>query len=183
MTKLRIFFIVLWGWVMGEKATLRTDLKKIEAVVFDFDGVFTDNRVLVFDEGAEAVICNRSDGFGISSLRRMRIEMLILSIEINQVVTKRAEKLGLPVIKSVKDKLPTLLARAKEKGILVEHIAYLGNDINDRDCLECVGTPVIVADAMPEVKPLAQIILQKSGGNGTVREFCDMLWQAYQKGK
>ena len=168
---------------MDERTTLRADLKKIEAVVFDFDGVFTDNRVLVFDDGLEAVICNRSDGFGISRLRRLGIDMLILSTETNPVVTKRAQKLKLPVIQSVDDKLSTITAWSKENSIQMKHIAYLGNDINDKDCLECVGMPVVVADAMPEVKPLAQVILQKTGGNGAVREFCDMLWQVYQKGK
>jgi N-acylneuraminate cytidylyltransferase len=168
---------------MDRAKSLKTDLMKIEAVVFDFDGIFTDNRVFVFEDGSEAVVCSRSDGLGISRLRCLGIEMLILSTETNPVVTKRAQKLNLPVIQSVEDKLPVLSAWAKEKKILMERIAYLGNDINDRDCLKKVGMPVVVADAMPEVKLLARVILEKAGGKGAVREFCDALWQAKQKGK
>ena len=162
--------------------SLKKDLMKIEAVVFDFDGVFTDNRVIVFQDGNEAVVCNRSDGLGISRLRNLGIEMLILSTETNPVVTQRAYKLNLPVIQSVEDKLLVLVEWAKQKKILMDHIAFLGNDINDQICLERVGMPVLVADAMPEVKPLAKVILKKDGGKGAVREFCDMLWQAKQKG-
>lgn len=168
---------------MVPQETPKIDLNEIEAVVFDFDGVFTDNRVFVFEDGKEAVVCNRSDGLGISRLRRMGIEMLILSTETNPVVTKRAQKLKLPVMQSVDDKLSAITAWSKENGIPMKHIAYLGNDINDRYCLENVGMAVVVSDAMPEVKPLAQIILKKAGGNGAVREFCDMIWQVYKKGK
>ena len=167
---------------MDRTIRLKTDLKKIEAVVFDFDGVFTDNRVFVFQDGYEAVVCNRADGFGINRLRHLGIEMLILSTEINPVVTQRAHKLNLPVIQSVEDKLVVLLEWAKRKKIRMEHIAFLGNDINDQTCLEKVGMPVVVADAMPEVKPFARIILKKDGGKGAVREFCDRLWQAKKKG-
>jgi len=167
---------------MDRTKSLKTDLMKIEAVVFDFDGVFTDNRVFVFQDGCEAVVCSRADGLGISRLRHLGIEMLILSTEINPVVTQRANKLNLPVIQSVEDKLHVLTKWAKEKKILMDHIAFLGNDINDQICLEKVGMPVVVADAMPEVKSLARLILKKEGGKGAVREFCDMLWQAKQKG-
>lgn len=167
---------------MDREKSLKTDLKKIEAVVFDFDGVFTDNRVFVFQDGYEAVVCSRADGLGINRLRHLGIKMLILSTEINPVVTQRAHKLNLPVIQSVDDKLVVLIEWAKEKKMLMEHIAFLGNDINDQTCLEKVGIPVVVADAMPEVKHLARLILKKAGGKGAVREFCDMLWQAKQKG-
>ena len=167
---------------MDRDTSLKIDLRKIKAVVFDFDGVFTDNRVFVFQDGFEAVVCSRADGLGIGRLRRLSIEMLIVSTETNPIVTQRARKLNLPVIQSVEDKLLVLSAWAKEKKILMDHVAFLGNDINDQTCLETVGMPVVVADAMPEVAHLARVILKKDGGKGAVREFCDMLWQAKQKG-
>lgn len=167
--------------IVGNK--LKADLIKINAVVFDFDGIFTNNLVFVFKDGSEAVVCNRSDGLGLSRLRRLGVDMLILSTETNPVVSKRAEKLKLPVIQSVQDKLSELLDYSKKKQWNLENVAYLGNDINDRDCLEAVGMPVVVSDAMPEIKPFARVILQNAGGKGAVREFCDMLYHAKQKGK
>jgi YrbI family 3-deoxy-D-manno-octulosonate 8-phosphate phosphatase len=158
------------------------DMRKIKAVVFDFDGVFTDNRVYVFEDGKEAVVCHRSDGMGIGRLKKLGIEMLVLSTETNPVVTKRARKLKLPVIQSSEDKLSALRAWSEKKRISLASLAYLGNDINDLDCLKSVGLPVVVADAMPEVLPHAAIVLRKAGGKGAVRELCDMIFNAVGEG-
>ena len=161
---------------------IQADLRRIKGIVFDFDGVFTDNQVFVFEDGSEAVVCSRSDGLGISRVRRLGIEMVIISTETNPVVTKRAQKLKLPVMQSVDDKLAAVKAWSKQNQIEMKCIAYLGNDINDQDCLQHVGLPVVVADAMPEIIPFARLILREKGGKGAVRELCDMLWQAHHKG-
>lgn len=168
---------------MIEKINKEKYLKTIRAVVFDFDGVFTDNRVFVSEDGSESVACNRSDGLGISRLRTIGIEMLILSTETNPVVSQRAEKLKLPVIQSVEDKLSVLIAWSEKNNIPVDQIAYVGNDINDKDCLQTAGLSAVVADAFDEIRPFAKIILNKKGGQGAVREFCDLVWKAHQKGE
>jgi 3-deoxy-D-manno-octulosonate 8-phosphate phosphatase (KDO 8-P phosphatase) len=160
---------------------IREKLLSIQAVIFDFDGVFTNNKVIVFENGMEAVLCSRADGFGISRLRKLKMHMLILSTEVNPVVTKRAEKLKLQVIQAVDDKIKVLKDWANEINIKLDKIAYLGNDINDKECLKQVGLPVIVADAMPEVIPYATLVLRNNGGEGAVREFCDMIWFVNQK--
>lgn len=145
-------------------------------VVFDFDGVFTNNKVIVSQNGDESVICDRSDGIGLALLRSIGLKMLILSTETNPVVSKRAEKLKLACYQGVENKLDSLNTIADEYQIPLEKIAFVGNDINDLDCLKVVGLPVVVADAYPQVKAVAKLILTKNGGDGAVREFCEYLY-------
>lgn len=157
------------------------DLKNrynIRFVVFDFDGVFTDNMVYVSQDGVESVRCCRSDGLGLRRLNQAGVSCMILSTETNPVVTVRATKLKIPCRQGLEDKLATLNEERAKRGLDWEQIAYLGNDINDSECLRAVGLPVVVADAFDEVKPLAKMILASKGGEGAVREFCDMVWRA-----
>lgn len=166
------------GVVTKEVAELISALK---LVVFDFDGVFTDNRVMVSDGGTESVMCCRSDGLGLRRLRELGIDMFILSTETNPVVSVRARKLELECIHGCENKLRALEAEAERRGISLVDTAFVGNDINDLDCLKNVGLPVVVADAYDEVRGLARIVLSRSGGYGAVREFCDLVY-ATRKG-
>lgn len=144
-------------------------------VVFDFDGVFTDNRVLVMEDGREGVICSRADGFGLDALRQLAIRMLVLSKEKNPVVSARCKKLKIQCIHG-SDNKPEILKKVVEKaGIPMERVAYVGNDINDLECLGMVGLPVCVADAYPEVKKVSLLMTKAGGGHGAVREFCDFV--------
>jgi len=155
----------------------------IRLAVFDFDGVFTDNRVLVFQDGTEAVFCNRSDGLGIGRLMEKGVEALVLSKERNPVVSARCKKLSLPCIQACDNKKETLLEIASEKNIPLSEISFMGNDINDIECMEIVGFPACVADAYPEVKNCAKWITKAKGGFGAVREFCDFILFAKQINK
>ncbi|MFS6826622.1 KdsC family phosphatase [Cyanobium sp. ATX-6F1] len=128
----------------------RRDLSTIRIIFYDFDGVFTDNHVLVDSNGIEHVRCSRLDGFGISRLRSMGVLQLIVSTEINPVVSRRAEKLLLPVHQSVEDKAEVVAKVCAEHGILLEHAAFVGNDINDIDAMKAVGIAFAVADAFPQ---------------------------------
>ena len=159
------------------KTDMAALMKTIKAVVYDFDGVFTDNRVIVFEDGREAVICNRSDGFGLSRLRSLGIEMAIISTETNPVISKRAEKLNIACFQGVEDKAACLREFARDKNVDLKRVAFVGNDINDEECLRIVGLPVVVADAAEEVKSCARLVLSRRGGDAVVREFCDMLWR------
>jgi YrbI family 3-deoxy-D-manno-octulosonate 8-phosphate phosphatase len=147
----------------------------VELVVFDFDGVFTDNAVWVREDGVELVRCSRADGLGIARLREFGISMLVLSTEENPVVTARCQKLGLPVEQGVADKGTRLRQLLSDRGVDPERVVYLGNDVNDAGCLRLVGLPVIVADAHPSVASLARIVLKTAGGHGAVRELCDAI--------
>ena len=153
-------------------------LCEVRLVVFDFDGVFTDNKVIVSEEGVESVSCNRSDGLGLHRLRELGVEAMILSTETNRVVSVRAEKLRLPCIQGCNDKLKALLSEVNGRGLNLGEVAFVGNDINDADCLSNVGCSVVVADAYEEVVPLADIVLSRRGGYGAVREFCDLIWNS-----
>ena len=148
-------------------------LSQVKAVVFDFDGVFTDNRVIVSTTGEEFVICDRGDGMGINLLAAAGIKMLILSKEKNAVVTSRGKKLNIEVIQGCDDKLPELIQWLKKNNVDAQHAAYIGNDINDLECLGHVGVAAIPADAHSSVVATANWILQHNGGRGAIREFAD----------
>ena len=150
-------------------------LKQIKAVIFDFDGVFTDNRVIVSTTGEEFVICDRGDGMGTNLLAAAGIKMLILSKEKNAVVTSRGKKLNIEVIQGCDDKLPELIQWLQKNNVDAKQAAYIGNDINDLECLKHVGVAVIPADAHHSVINTATWILQHNGGRGAIREFADVL--------
>jgi YrbI family 3-deoxy-D-manno-octulosonate 8-phosphate phosphatase len=146
-----------------------------DAVVFDFDGVFTDNSVWVDEGGKESVRCDRSDGMGIEMLKAVGIKLLILSKETNAVVGARSRKLGMMVFQGVGNKSEVLTRWAQESEVALEKVVYVGNDVNDLECMRLVGCPVAVADAQPEVLRAADVILLSSGGKGAVRELAEMI--------
>lgn len=156
-----------------------TLLGRIEFIVFDFDGVFTDNRVLVGQDGSEYVFCSRADGLGVEALAGAGIKTMILSAERNSVVKARADKLKLECVHGCADKWVELQHILASRGIPASSVAYVGNDVNDGDCLRNVGIPICVADAHPGVKPLAKLITTHLGGHGAVREICDLIIQAH----
>lgn len=147
----------------------------VDAVVFDFDGVFTDNRVIVHDDGHEAVICNRGDGMGLELLRDAGVPLWILSKERNQVVARRAEKLELECLHAVDDKPAALRAWAAEKGVDLARTIYVGNDVNDVDCMKLVGFSACPSDSHDSALSVADLVLTRAGGHGAVRELCDLV--------
>jgi N-acylneuraminate cytidylyltransferase len=155
--------------------------EKIELVVFDFDGVFTDNRVIVLQDGREAVVCHRGDGMGISMLHRHGVKMLVLSTETNASVAARCNKLKLECVQGVANKLERLKGIAADRGLPLSNIAYVGNDVNDLECMRAVGLAVVPADAHSDVVPHAQLMLKNRGGVGAVREFCDLVILHFKK--
>ncbi len=154
-------------------------LASVRFAVFDFDGVFTDNHVWVDGEGRETVRCSRADGLGLRRLRDVGVNALVVSLETAPVVGARARKLGVECVQGVEDKLTLLREQAAARGVALEETAYVGNDINDVECLEAVGLPVVPADAWPEAVELASWVLTRAGGEGCVREFCDAVWHAH----
>ena len=144
-------------------------------MVTDFDGVHTDDRVLVSQDGQEAVLCSRRDGMGIERLRDRGVRLLILSKEANPVVKARAAKLKMPVQNHVDDKLSALDAWRTEHGLEWAEIAYIGNDINDVACMAACGLAFAPADAHADALAVADIVLEASGGKGALREMSDTL--------
>lgn len=159
---------------MSADASLEECIRRIRLLVFDFDGVFTDNMVYVFQDGSEAVRCFRGDGLGLRKLERVGIENLILSTEVNPVVAARSRKLGIPCMQGCDDKRSALDAVVQQRSLSMAQVAFVGNDINDLPCLIRVGLPIVVRDAHPDVVPNARYQTQKRGGCGAVREVCDL---------
>ena len=147
----------------------------VSALVLDFDGVFTDNYVMVSEDGHESVTCNRSDGLGLSQIKQANIPIMVLSSEENPVVTARCRKLGLEYLQGSRDKRATLLDWLGRYGVNPANVIYVGNDANDLPCMELVGCSIAVNDAHPYVLRAAHIVLSKRGGSGAIREICDLI--------
>jgi YrbI family 3-deoxy-D-manno-octulosonate 8-phosphate phosphatase len=160
---------------------IKKAISNTRLVAFDFDGVFTDNMVYVFEDGSEAVRCFRSDGIGLKKLKKLDIETVIISTESNPVVSARAAKLKIRCFQNCEDKRQILESLAQEMGVSMAEIAFVGNDINDLPCLTCVGLPIVVQDAHPDVVTLATYRTRNRGGHGAVREVCDLFEQVLVK--
>ncbi|ULR53008.1 N-acylneuraminate cytidylyltransferase [Streptomyces deccanensis] len=142
----------------------------IDAVVLDFDGTQTDDRVLIDSDGREFVSVHRGDGLGIAALRRSGLKMLILSTEQNPVVAARARKLQIPVLHGIDRKDLALKQWCEEQGIAPERVLYVGNDVNDLPCFALVGWPVAVGSAHDVVRGAARAVTTVPGGEGAIRE-------------
>jgi N-acylneuraminate cytidylyltransferase len=153
----------------------------LEALVMDFDGVHTDNRVLVDQDGREAVYCSREDGLGLEQLRKTGLPMLVLSKEQNPVVQARCKKLALPCLSGVDAKLPALTRWCADQRVSLAGTVYVGNDVNDNECLAAVGCGVAVADAHPDCKRFARIVLERPGGQGALRELCELIFERQRR--
>ncbi len=151
--------------------------EKIELLVLDFDGVLTDNRVWVGEDGYEQVAAYRSDSLALARLRQAGVEALVISMEVNPVVTARCRKMNVPVLQGIADKATVLAQYLAEKGIDPAHVVYVGNDVNDLPCFPLVGCAAVPADAQPHALRQADLVLENRGGYGAVRELCDLLIQ------
>jgi YrbI family 3-deoxy-D-manno-octulosonate 8-phosphate phosphatase len=163
--------------VISIEPSLAADLAAVKLVVFDFDGVFTDNTVYVDQDGTETVRCWRSDGLGLGLLRKLGIRMAIISTETNPVVSARSRKLQIECVQGCEDKLAALDELCRRHELKRSQLAFVGNDINDRSCLEAVLLPMVVQDAHASVVPLARYRTEALGGRGAVREICDLFHQ------
>jgi YrbI family 3-deoxy-D-manno-octulosonate 8-phosphate phosphatase len=149
--------------------------QKVEMVVFDFDGVMTDNRVWVDQDGRELVAAYRSDSLGLNEIRRLGVRSMVLSTETNPVVAARCQKLELEYIQGVENKAAVLREFLSQQHIDALNVIYVGNDINDVSCFPLVGCAVVVSDAHVEARRKADVVLSQAGGYGAVRELCDLI--------
>ena len=158
-----------------EAENLTIAAEQLDLVVYDFDGVMTDNRVLVFEDGREAVFAHRGDGFATELIRQKGLAQLILTTEKNPVVRKRAEKLKLDIIHSCANKKQALSDFCSDKGYALERTLFIGNDLNDFEALNIVGFPAAPADAHSDVLAIAKLICRTRGGYGVIRELADRI--------
>jgi len=153
-------------------------------LVLDFDGVLTDDRVYVNSNGDEVIAANRSDGLGLERLRdQTDIEVIVMSRETDPVVAARCQKLDIPVFQSVKNKRKALEKLLLEKHIEPDQVLFVGNDLNDVPCFSYVGFAAVPSDAFRDARMQADLILQKAGGYGAVREMCEILINKFIKNR
>ena len=148
---------------------MKVNIYDLDLIVYDFDGVMTDNRVFVFEDGKEAVLCNRSDGLAVSYIKRSGVAQIILSTEKNPVVAARAKKLGLEVIHGVENKKRTLADFCERCRYALAKVLYIGNDRNDFDVMRTVGFPFCPLNASADIREISKGVIQRNGGDGVIR--------------
>ena len=148
-------------------------LEDIDAFVFDFDGVLTNNLVHLDQDGKESVSCSRADGLAFDVLRKLDKPAFILSTENNPVVTMRAKKLKVPVVQGVDDKVEAIKKLVNKNNYNLKNILYVGNDLNDYLVMQLCGYTICPADSHFKIKEISDVVLKTNGGNGVVRELLE----------
>lgn len=151
-------------------------LAELRLVAFDVDGVFTDGRIYLSDDGTETKAFHTQDGYGIRRLVESGIEVAVISGRRSSAVEKRMDELGVAhVVLGCKDKVAALDALAASLGIDIRDCAFVGDDLPDLALLEHVGFSVAVANAVQTVQERCDYITRNPGGAGAVREVCDLV--------
>lgn len=148
---------------------------KTKLLVLDFDGVLTDGLVYVGEDGYEMVRCNRRDSMGTNMLQKAGIKVFVVSKEKNGVVTMRSKKMGIGCLQNIYDKAGAIKDLSKKLHIPMASICFMGDDINDIEAMKLVGISVAVADASRIIKDIADFVTIRRGGQGAVREICDLI--------
>ena len=162
---------------MNTSVNTKFDLSKTNLLVFDFDGVLTNNLVSIDQHGNELVSCSRSDGLAFDLLRRLNKEMYIISTETNPVVNARAKKLKIPVLQGVKNKAKLLEEVVQNHRLEFSQVCYVGNDINDYFAMKLCGLKVCPSDSHKRITEIADVVLSSKGGHGVVRELIEDVFQ------
>ena len=150
-------------------------LKNLRVIICDFDGVLTDNKVYVDQQGREMVCCSRADGLAFNLLSRTHIRAFILTTEKNPVVARRAEKIKVPLVYGGFNKLAALKKLAKRGGFSLDQVLYVGNDVNDLEAMLACAWKVCPSDSYSGIKKIANIVLSTKGGNGVVSELVEYI--------
>ena len=152
-------------------------LDDIQALVFDFDGVLTNNLVIVGQDGRESVTCSRSDGLAFDLFRKLKKPVYILSTEKNPVVAARAKKLKVKVFQGVNNKADAIKKFAERYEFDLKNILYIGNDVNDYNAMKLCGYSACPSDSHEIIRSNSTIILQTKGGCGVARELVEDIFK------
>lgn len=156
--------------------------RKVRLLILDVDGVLTDGRIIMDDQGREIKAFDVRDGHGIKLLLLAGIEVAMLTGRSSPVVQKRADDLGVQRVRQgVYNKAEAFMEIAKQMGIRDDEACFVGDDLIDIPLLKKVGLPMVVADGVEEAKRFALYITRNPGGRGAVREVCDILLRAQGK--
>ena len=151
------------------------EIDKIQLIVYDFDGVMTNNKVYVSQNGHETVQVNRADGLGVSEIKKLGIEQIIISTEKNPIVSTRAKKIGIYCLQGIENKKDVLKNYCKKNDIDLKNVAYVGNDINDKEVMKIVGVTFCPFDAHKSILNISDHVLCAKGGDGVIRELLDLI--------
>lgn len=150
-------------------------LKKIKLIVSDFDGVMTDNKVYLDEEGKETVLCNRSDGLAVELLKEKGVNVIVISKEKNKIVETRCKKLGIEVYSGVDNKLELFVSLIKKNNLSEDEVCYVGNEMNDLECMVKSKVSFAPADSHKKILEIASVITKAKGGEGVIREISDLI--------
>lgn len=156
--------------------------RDIKLLVLDVDGVLTDGRLWYGNDGEELKAFHIQDGLGIKLLQRNGVDVAIITGRTSQLVARRGAELGIKhIVQGREDKLVALRTLTSELNLSLEEIAYAGDDLPDLSAITAVGLGIAVANAMPYVAQHAAYKTVRNGGDGAVREICDLILQAQGK--
>jgi len=159
-----------------------SDLKEIQLIVFDVDGVLTDGGLYLDDDGRQMKKFNVRDGLGIKLAQGQGLQVGVLTGKVSEVVHHRMNELGIKhYIQGSKDKGTDVHAIEEMAGVPLANTAYVGDDLIDLPAFAKVGYPIAVGDARPEVKAAAQFVTQARGGDGAAREAIEHILKAQDK--
>lgn len=157
-------------------------IRKIKWAFFDVDGVLTDGRIILDGSGEEIKSFNVKDGIGIYMLHLAGIKTGIISGRVSKAVEKRASELKIDIlVQGSTDKLADFYKLKESYGFVEEEVMFVGDDIVDIPILRRVGFAVAVSDAPQEVKSISHYVTTNRGGNGAVREVCDLILKTQGK--
>ncbi len=152
--------------------------KQIQLFVCDIDGVFSDGRIYLGNDGEELKAFHTKDGYGIKALGASGVDVAVITGRQSNIVQTRMTALNVKhIVQGKEDKLPALKAIMSELNLSVEHVAYIGDDMPDFECMNYVGLSIAVKDAHPSIIQLADYTTFTKGGFGAVREVCDIIMQ------
>ncbi len=161
---------------------LKSKLEKVKLLVMDIDGTLTDGAMYYSADGEELKRFSTRDGMGVTLLHKSNIKTAILTSENSQIALKRGEKLKInKIILNSKDKTNALRQLSKEFSVNLDEIAYIGDDVNDLHAIQMAGVSACPSDSVEAIKNVADYISMYKGGNGAVREFCEMILKAQNK--
>ena len=150
-------------------------IKNLKLIIFDFDGVLTDNNVFVDSSGNEFVQCNRSDGLAFKALSKLGIKAIICSTEKNDVVQARGKKLNVETFNAIDDKFYWIKKYCLSMKIKPEQILFVGNDLNDYKSMQYCGFSACPSDSVDKIKSISNFLLTKKGGEGVAREIVEKI--------
>lgn len=149
------------------------NINNIDAFIFDFDGVLTNNKVYISENGVESVECSRADGLAFDVLKKLNKPVIILSTEKNLVIQVRAKKLKILAINGVDDKVKALKKLIIKHKYNLDKIFFVGNDLNDYLAMKLCGYTACPSDSHPQIKKISNVCLSKAGGDGVIRELVE----------